>query len=34
MVIAIDFDGTITVNNAYPNIGELRPHVIEAIKNL
>ena len=34
MVIAIDFDGTITVNNAYPNIGELRPHVIEAIKNI
>ncbi len=34
MVIAIDFDGTITTENCFPNIGELRPHVVEAIKNL
>lgn len=34
MVIAIDFDGTITTENCFPNISELRPHVVEAIKNL
>ena len=34
MVIAIDFDGTITTKNCFPEISELRPHVVEAIKNL
>ena len=34
MVIAIDFDGTITDKNIFPEISELRPHVVEAIKNL
>lgn len=34
MVIAIDFDGTITNKNCFPEISELRPHVVEAIKNL
>ena len=34
MVIAIDFDGTITKENLFPKIGELRKNVIEVIKNL
>ena len=34
MTIAIDFDGTITRKNNYPNIGEFRPYVIEAIKHI
>ena len=34
MVIAVDFDGTITTENIFPEIGELRPHVKEAIKKL
>lgn len=34
MVIAIDFDGTITKENIFPKIGELRKNVIEVIKNL
>lgn len=34
MVIAIDFDGTITTKNCFPEISELRPHVVETIKNL
>jgi hydroxymethylpyrimidine pyrophosphatase-like HAD family hydrolase len=33
MVIAIDFDGTITDKNIFPEISELRPHVVEAIKH-
>ena len=33
MVIAIDFDGTITTENCFPNISELRPYVIQAIDN-
>ena len=34
MVIAIDFDGTITERNEFPHIGKIREHAIEAIKNL
>lgn len=34
MVIAIDFDGTITTENCFPNISELRPYAKEAIRNL
>ena len=34
MVIAVDFDGCITDRNCFPDISELRPHVVEAIKNL
>lgn len=33
MVIAIDFDGTITQENKFPEIGEVRPFAIEAIKD-
>ena len=33
-VIAIDFDGTITKENLYPDIGELRENVIDCIKKL
>ena len=33
MVIAIDFDGTITDKNIFPQIGEFKEHAIEAIKN-
>lgn len=33
MVIAIDFDGTI-VDNAYPNIGALKPNVVAVIRRL
>lgn len=32
--IAIDFDGTITKTNEYPNIGEIRPHAVKVIKAL
>ena len=31
MVIAIDFDGTITTDNPFPIMGELRHHCKEAI---
>lgn len=34
IVIAIDFDGTITTQNCFPDIGEFRPYAIEAIKKL
>lgn len=34
MVIAIDFDGTITDRNEFPYIGKLKEHAIDAIKNL
>ena len=33
-VIAIDFDGTITKENLYPGIGEIRPNVFEAIRKI
>jgi hydroxymethylpyrimidine pyrophosphatase-like HAD family hydrolase len=33
MVIAIDFDGTITDKNIFPEIGAFKEHVLEAIKN-
>ena len=33
MVIAIDFDGTITTENCFPDISELRPYVKEAIQH-
>ena len=33
-VISIDFDGTITKENLYPNIGEFRDNAIECIKKL
>jgi hypothetical protein len=32
VTIAIDFDGTITQRNEYPNIGEIRPYAAEVIK--
>ena len=32
--IAIDFDGTITKENIYPNIGEIRPYAAKVIKAL
>lgn len=34
MVIAIDFDGTITDKNIFPEIGMIREHALETIKNL
>lgn len=34
MVIAVDFDGTITKENLFPEIGELRKNAIEVIQNL
>lgn len=33
MVIAVDFDGTITEKNSFPEIGKIREHAIEAIQN-
>lgn len=33
-VAMIDFDGTITLRNEFPNIGELRPGALEGIKTL
>lgn len=33
-VVAIDFDGTITKTNAFPEIGELRENVKEAINKI
>lgn len=32
--IAIDFDGTITIKNEYPHIGEIRPYAASVIKAL
>lgn len=32
--IAIDFDGTITKENKYPNIGEIRPYAAKVIHAL
>lgn len=34
MVIAVDFDGTITDKNMFPEIGKIKEHAIEAIKNI
>ena len=34
MVIAVDFDGTITERNIFPDIGKIRKHAAEAIRNL
>ena len=34
MVIAIDFDGTITKENCFPKIGEIRKNAVEVIINL
>lgn len=34
MVIAIDFDGTITKNSPYPIVGKLRPYCRYAINEL
>ena len=33
-ILAIDFDGTITYENKYPEVGELRPKALEVIKRL
>ena len=32
--IAIDFDGTITKENSYPEIGELKPNCVDVLKKL
>lgn len=32
--IAIDFDGTITKENSYPKIGELKPNCVDVLKKL
>lgn len=34
MVIAVDFDGTITDKNIFPEIGKFKEHAIDALKNL
>ena len=34
MVIAVDFDGTLTKQNCFPKIGELRKNAVEVIQNL
>ena len=34
MVIAVDFDGTITDSNDFPYINNLKDHAVEALKNL
>lgn len=34
MIIAVDFDGTITYKNAYPNVGEINPRAIEVLRKL
>lgn len=33
-VVAIDFDGTVTKENLYPKIGELREGVVDAINTI
>ena len=33
MIIACDFDGTITDKNIFPEIGEFKEHALEAIQN-
>lgn len=33
-IVAIDFDGTITKENIYPSIGELRDGVVDAINTI
>ena len=32
MIIAVDFDGTITKKNAYPAVGEVNEPVVDALK--
>lgn len=34
MVIAVDFDGTISDKNIFPEIGKFKEHAIDALKNL
>ena len=34
MNIAVDFDGTVTMNNCYPKIDNIRPYVKEVINKL
>ena len=34
MIIAVDFDGTITYKNAYPEVGEINPRAIEVLRKL
>lgn len=34
MIIAVDFDGTLTKFNEYPGIGEESPHAFEVLKEL
>lgn len=34
MVIAVDFDGTLTDKNIFPQIGEMKEYALEAIHNL
>ena len=33
-IIAVDYDGTITLRNSYPNVGEFKPGAIEVLKGL
>lgn len=33
-VVAVDFDGTITDRNCFPNISGLRPHCVEALQTI
>ena len=34
MIIAVDFDGTITYKNAYPDVGEINLKAIDVLKKL
>lgn len=34
MVIAVDFDGTLTDKNIFPQIGEMKEYALEAITTL
>ena len=34
MIIAIDFDGTITKEHLYPEVGEIEERTIEVLKKL
>ena len=34
MIIAIDFDGTITKEHKYPEVGEIEERTIEVLKKL
>lgn len=33
-ILAVDYDGTITLRNDYPNVGEFKPGAIEVLKEL